>query len=93
MKQRLCRESPLAMSMRHVRLLSQASSILCRYATCSEWVVPVMPEYMPIEACCQGDRGINVVSRLKPNKKILTHSYCKGNEKFAHVYLTQTKHP
>jgi len=54
-------------------------------------VVPVMPEYMPIEAHCQGNRGINAVSRLKLNKKILKYSYCKENEKFAHEYLTQTK--
>jgi len=49
-----------------------------------------MPEYMPIEAHCQGNRGINAVSRLKLNKKILKYSYCKENEKFAHEYLTQT---
>ncbi|HHW31477.1 MAG TPA: hypothetical protein GXX20_07385 [Clostridiaceae bacterium] len=78
------------MSMRHVRLLSQASAILQRPAACSEWVVPVMPECMPIEARCQGNRGINAVSSLKLSIKILTNSYCKENEKFAYEYLTQT---
>ncbi|WP_162862576.1 hypothetical protein [Acetivibrio cellulolyticus] len=27
--------------------------------SCSEWVVPVDANSMPLEACCQEDRGIN----------------------------------
>jgi hypothetical protein len=77
--------------MRHVRLLRQASDISQSFAACSECVVPVMPKYMLIEAHCQGNRGINAVSRFKLNTKVTVgFSNYKGNEKFAHEYLTQT---
>jgi len=50
-----------------------------------------MPKYMLIEAHCQGNRGINAVSRFKLNTKVTVgFSNYKGNEKFAHEYLTQT---
>ena len=78
--------------MRHVRLLRQASDISQSFAACSECVVPVMPKYMLIEAHCQGNRGINAVSRFKLNTKVTVgFSNYKGNEKFAHEYLTQTE--
>jgi hypothetical protein len=31
------------------------------FTSCSEWVVPVDANSMPLEACCQEDRGINAV--------------------------------
>jgi len=51
------------MSIRHVRLASQASAKLQSTTTCSELEMPVMPEYMPKEAYYQADRGINMVKR------------------------------
>jgi hypothetical protein len=56
----LCRESFLIMSIRYVRLLCQAATILQRQATCSAWVMALMPVCMAEEAHCQEDRGINV---------------------------------
>ena len=47
------------MSIRHVRLYSQAAAILQRHTPCSAGVMPLMPLNMPVEAHCQEDRGIN----------------------------------
>ena len=47
------------MSIRHVRLYRQASSIPRSPASCSVWVMALMPPGMPEEAHCQEDRGIN----------------------------------
>jgi hypothetical protein len=56
---RLCRESLLIMSIRHVRLHCQAATILQRHTSYSAWVMALMPVNMPAEAHCQEDRGIN----------------------------------
>lgn len=50
----------------------------------------MLPEYMPIEAHCQGNRGINAVNRLKLGAKYWHNLVTWKNEKIAHEYLTQT---
>ena len=52
--------------------------------------MPVMHEYMLIEAHCQGNRGINAVNSLKPNMNTNGFLPTGKDKKFAHEYLTQT---